>query len=432
MTYILRDLTPVVAHVDSDAIRATYGVAEIFNRPRLTLPACYARPIGDDSEKSSWIVGDELAKTRSEARFEEKYQLQWPFRTSTSTVIEDWDGREYVLSHVYNLLDVRLSTNTAPLLLVLPDLTLEAQARYCQLAFEGLNVPGLSILPTPLAALYALGQTTGIVLHVGPRSSQISIVVDSVVRPECSTIVDVGSLDCEEFFEGLLKDDLKDLTEEEIKQLSKALYEEDVEIPAAKFGSRMPVNVETEEEAFDVAKRLVGDTAPKKKTKAPEVAADVVAITLPSRQVQVGPVRHRLCEPLLEGKAGGESVAEGMARALDSPTISLSERLAVYEGVAVIGDIAKVRSFGQALMTYLSPYLLSGSEPSSDVQPSKARLLSIPDYFANFKGATTDLAPFLGGSMVTKIAFSDQAGKHCVTKVDYNAKGPICIHTDKE
>lgn len=66
------------------------------------------------------------------------------------------------------------------------------------------------------------------------------------------------------------------------------------------------------------------------------------------------------------------------------------------------------------------------------------------NYFSNFKGCTTELAPFLGGSMAAKVSlprlseftsadkqvvFSDQAGKHSITKVDYNAKGPAVVYS---
>jgi actin-related protein 9 len=61
-------------------------------------------------------------------------------------------------------------------------------------------------------------------------------------------------------------------------------------------------------------------------------------------------------------------------------------------------------AFGQALLTYLSPFLLSSAEGASDLQPAKARLLSIPEYFTNFKKSTNELAPFLGGSMVGKVS----------------------------
>lgn len=84
-----------------------------------------------------------------------------------------------------------------------------------------------------------------------------------------------------------------------------------------------------------------------------------------------------------------------------------------------------IEAFAPALVTYLTPFLLSSADLPSDTQAARIRLLSIPsvlislgcgrvrvldadccmcrDYFANFKGATTELAPFLGGSMVAKV-----------------------------
>lgn len=55
-------------------------------------------------------------------------------------------------------------------------------------------------------------------------------------------------------------------------------------------------------------------------------------------------------------------------------------------------------------------------------------LLTCSDYIANYKGATSDLAPFLGATMVAKVAFNDSAGKHYVTKIEYNAHGPASIY----
>lgn len=79
-------------------------------------------------------------------------------------------------------------------------------------------------------------------------------------------------------------------------------------------------------------------------------------------------------------------------------------------------------------MSYLSPYLLTSTDLPSDSQPARLRLLNIPDYMANFKGQTSDLAPFLGASMVAKPIFNETQGKHSISKADYNAHGPSAIY----
>jgi len=182
-----------------------------------------------------------------------------------------------------SLLNIRISTNTSPLLLVLPpsppSLSLPTQALYTQLAFERLNVPAFSILPSPLAAIFALGTTTGIVLHVTRETSEVSIIVDSVVRWDCCVTVQVGHGDCLSWFEGLLLADagldreLKQVAgvetweegrkERLVKELVEVVWREctgdDTEIPNAKTGSNTLVvanSVPQEDEGtFDVAKK---------------------------------------------------------------------------------------------------------------------------------------------------------------------------------
>lgn len=129
----------------------------------------------------------------------------------------------------------------------------------------------------------------------------------------------------------------------------------------------------------------------------------------------LGSIRHRLAEPLFRGRDGGETLWEGMGRAVEHEGLSTAERMSVWEAVAVTGEMARfkcgskacerlMKAFAPALLTYLAPLLLSSTEIPSDVQPAKARLLSIPDYWSNFKGCMNDEAPFLGASMVAKVS----------------------------
>ncbi|WVF71159.1 hypothetical protein IAT40_005957 [Kwoniella sp. CBS 6097] len=505
----LRDSQPLIVHCDTDVLRAVHGIGELFSLPTVTLRACYAVPsstsksaditngdalVNNDgvistgpaegSSRSSWLAGEDLATAEKEGGFENKYEVRYPFRASK--VAEDWDGREFLLSHLLNLAGIQIPTNSSPLLLVPPPspptFPLSTQALYTQLAFESLNTPILSVLPSPLASIYALGATSGLILHVGWEESYVFVVTDSVVRWECSTTVQVGEKDCQEFLERLLLDDeflygeLKaasekaELSSEEkkklVKEVSEVLWREctgdDVEVPlkGGKKKGAIASEPDKEDESFDVAKKLVGDNAPpanpshkSKKQQAQAAAAaaksaaaaaeaaaiaaasapiDAIVINIPSlpgKEIQLGPVRHRLCEPLFIGKvAGGDTVWEGVGRALENASLSLGEKLGLWENVGVVGQMARVKSFPPALITYLAPYLLSSTDIATDRQPSKTRLLNIPEYFASFKNSTGDLAPFLGGSLVAKVAFSDAQGKHCISKVDYNTSGPAAIY----
>ncbi|ORX35635.1 RNA polymerase II transcription factor [Kockovaella imperatae] len=473
MNVNFRDAPPTILHVDEQVIRAGKGISDLFPSPSVTIQARYAVPRshgnGDvsmtdgqgegSSSSANWIVGQGLDAAQSELSFEEKWEVRWPFRSSKRA--EDWVGREYILQHVFTLLDIKVSANPSPLMLIPPsDLSLDASALYTQLAFEELNVPGLTILSLPLASLYALGALSGIIIHIGAEQSNVSIVTESIVRDECTTRIPIGLTHCLAHLERLLLIDFaldKELRmargsgdsepwsagekERLVKEVITVLWMEnasEIEAPTSTGEVMHKVREEAEtDDTFDVAKKLVGDAAPapqpKKKAPAPTAGAtDTISISIPSfaeKTITIGPIRHKLCEPLLRGINGQESLWEAVGRAVESPGLIPAERMAIWDGIGVVGEMAKIKSFAPAFVTYLSPLLLSSAEIPSDVQPAKARLLSIPDYFANFKGNSTDMAPFLGGSMVAKYAFSDYAGKHCITKVDYNAKGPAAIYT---
>lgn len=77
------------------------------------------------------------------------------------------------------------------------------------------------------------------------------------------------------------------------------------------------------------------------------VQADIITLSIPSlpaKEIALGPVRHRLLEPVLAGKVqGGESVWEGMGRAIESSSLNSAERMAIWDGVGVIGEVARIR-----------------------------------------------------------------------------------------
>ena len=87
----------------------------------------------------------------------------------------------------------------------------------------------------------------------------------------------------------------------------------------------------------------------KKKTAqsaaAAAAAADVISISIPAfsdKSITVGPVRHKLCNPLLKGLDGQESLWEGIGRAIESPSLTAPERMAAWDGIGVVGEIARI------------------------------------------------------------------------------------------
>ena len=74
-------------------------------------------------------------------------------------------------------------------------------------------------------------------------------------------------------------------------------------------------------------------------------ATDVISITIPTfpeKSISLGPVRHRFCEPLLRSEDGSETLWEGIGRAVQGPSLSMAERVSVWEGVGMVGDMARI------------------------------------------------------------------------------------------
>ncbi|RXK39887.1 hypothetical protein M231_02821 [Tremella mesenterica] len=107
MSYLLRDSTATIVHIDDEVIRASVGVGELFSPPTVTLRACYGVPIsipsaiesaGSTAEegKQNWLVGNTLENVTSVTGWEEKVELRWPF-VSEQGKKDDWEGREVLL-----------------------------------------------------------------------------------------------------------------------------------------------------------------------------------------------------------------------------------------------------------------------------------------------------------------------------------------------
>lgn len=108
------------------------------------------------------------------------------------------------------------------------------------------------------------------------EQSTVYVIIDSILRLECSRTVNLGSRDCEEFFRGLLMADqaldkeLKAVAGKEewaqgekegwVKKVEEVFWREagvlGVEVPSASGAKVAVVGTEEEDEgAFDVTKR---------------------------------------------------------------------------------------------------------------------------------------------------------------------------------
>ncbi|CDZ97182.1 Actin and related proteins [Phaffia rhodozyma] len=166
--------------------------------------------------------------------------------------------------------------------------------------------------------------------------------------------------------------------------------------------------------------------------------ADVTMVEFEGRELWIGHVRQRFCEPLfepsllqgikgLEGLNGGrpdELVGVQELVQMGIACVNGPEKVLCWEGVSVVGEMARVKTFPVTLLSHLMQYILTDPESISEVQPKNTRFLRIPKYFPEYVEEGGWSAPFLGASIVGKLVYADLTGKYFTTKVDYNRHGP--------
>lgn len=400
-------------------------------------------------------------------------------------------------------------SNDSPLILTHPaNLTASQLQNLALLTFERLNFPAVQILARPVAALYAMNAVSGVVVDVGLESTTITPVVDTVPHVPGVIEVQLGAVDCERYLVAVLRSQpaliaqlegprAEDLTvppevaalaqdtTSKLGRLATTLWRENYLRPVLLGGVALPKEQE-EDGVTDIAAALVAgreqalmaDKAAKShksaarreedaKKKAAEEArkkavaegeeeADVASLEFEGRNVDVGFARQRFAEVLFAPELAPGGLKEGAVGVQEAVRISIGslpnaqDRLAVWEGVSVIGELARVRSascpslistlllrtrtrltlFGtrswsfaalpQTLLSYLMPYILTDPESSSEAQPKNTRFLRIPKYFPEYINEGGYSAPFLGAEIVGKLGFGESTGKYYTTKVDYN------------
>ncbi|KAK0523533.1 hypothetical protein OC835_006230 [Tilletia horrida] len=124
-------------------------------------------------------------------------------------------------------------------------------------------------------------------------------------------------------------------------------------------------------------------------------------------------------------------------------------RLALWENLIITGAPTRIRGFIPAVTAACGLHVgaaaqgqggprVGGEEGGMDAggvpglgpgtQPRNVRALKVPDYFAEFK-ERTDLAPFLGASIYTKLTLGNPAGTTFISKEAYNDRGPGAFFT---
>lgn len=277
-----------------------------------------------------------------------------------------------------------------------PTLSLAQQQQLAQTLFERLNFPAVQLVARPVASLFAMNAVSGIVVDIGLERTLVSPVIDTACHLPGVIEIPLGAEDLERHLVGILRSqpnvletlagpldedavappaDLPQDTDSQLLRLARLLWRTNQLRPVLLGGAALPKEQE-EEGVTDIAAALVAgreralmadkaakshksaarreedakkraaDDARKKALAEGEEEADVISIEFEGRTVDITFVRQRAAEPLFEPALAGKTGVMGLGEAVwaSIQTLAPHERLAVWEGVAVVGELARIKS----------------------------------------------------------------------------------------
>jgi len=316
--------------------------------------------------------------------------------------------------------------------------------------------------------LYAANSLSGVIVDIGDDETEITPIYEGFIVHPARGYVARGVRHCQNYLAHLLRSNQNVISalsppsnpldpetlHATLLELVEQLWKDDT----IKVPSDGETAVAEDEGVTDIAAVLVAgkekaviESGMKKKATAKASAAeqarareiealDLITVQFRGHSLTLGKERHRFCEPLydpslLDGISGivhPNLDAEKPLPLQDAVGNSVNQaevdqRQYIWQGLFVTGDITRhVKGIGVALQSRLAPFLCS-AELQTDVQPRIVRVLSVPDYYAEYRETGNGYAAFLGSSIAAKIIFSDPNGRNFVLKADYTNKGPHSI-----
>ncbi|KZP26634.1 actin-like ATPase domain-containing protein [Athelia psychrophila] len=495
MTIAFRDSTVVVIETGRTLIRAGIGLAELLKTPSLEIPARVglrksafndthdhsnnplsnekptgARPSASNLHASDlpyhsspsakvndYLVGAQLEEALAAGQ---EIIVSWPFADGD---VRDWVQAEAIWKHIlFRHLQLRRAQNESPVMLCMAaGISRDSYSRISQIFFERFNVAGFSILPRPMAQLYATNTLNGVVVDIGYDRTDVTPIYEGFMVERARAATSLGIKDCQAYLAQLLRSNQSVMTviseedpetaQKTLLDLAKKIWEDGlVKVPS----DGQTIESADDDGVTDIAAIVVAgrekqviEAGTKKKATAKASAAeqarakevealDLVTVEFRDQTLTLGKERHRFCEPLFDPTLlkGLKDVQDDELRSVQDVVghavnlVEVDLRQYVWAGLFVTGELTNyVKGIGTALQSRLSPYILSNPDQQNDVQTRHIRVLAVPDYFAEFREKGENLAAFLGSSIVAKAAFNDAHGKNFVSKADYVELGPRAI-----
>ncbi|KAF9221374.1 actin-related protein [Gyrodon lividus] len=415
---------------------------------------------------NDYLVGSQLDEALEAGQ---DILVSWPFADGD---IRDWTQAEVIWKHIiFNNLQIKRTQNESPVMLsIAPGLSRDSSERICQIFFERFNVAGFAIVERPMAQTYATGQLSGVVVDIGYERTDVSPVYDGFMIHSARSGTSLGIRDCEIYLANLLRSNQSVMTaaspppdlpsdpeavrkflidfvkyvwsEGHIRipsdgQIAEVLEDEGVtDIAAVLVAGKEKAVIEAGTKKKATAKASAAEQARAKEIE----ALDLITVQFRDHSITLGKERHRFCEPLFDptllktlpqndiNESEEDLLSLQDAVGFSVGQTEVDQRQYILQGLFVTGDLAnRVKGIGTALQSRLSPFILGNPDQHNEVQPRSIRVVSVPEYFAEYREKGDGLAAFLGTTIVAKISFNDAQGKNFISKSDYDEKGPRAI-----
>lgn len=201
----------------------------------------------------------------------------------------------------------------------------DSYSRISQIFFERFNVAGFSILPRPMAQLYAANTLNGVVVDIGYDRTDVTPIYEGFIVERARAATGLGIKDCQTYLAHLLRsnqsvvaavaDEDPSTLQQTMLDLAKKIWEDGlVKVPS----DGQTIEAVDDDGVTDIAAIVVAgrekqviEAGTKKKATAKASAAeqarakevealDLVTVEFRGHTLTLGKERHRFCEPLFD------------------------------------------------------------------------------------------------------------------------------------
>lgn len=334
-------------------------------------------------------LSDEINKENTNEasnRIKKDFEVNWLFKNQK---VNNWEDAELFWKYILvKKLQIDLKDNISPVLMSVPIEWPKHYREYiAKIMFERCNLPALYIAEQPLMALYAIGNTSGIVIDIGYERTRVVPILDNMINTRAAQSLPIGGQDIDEYLLKLVKEEseicsqLDSIAENEMINDKDELYREFC-ISLKESGlcelDIIPIN-----------------------------SAEDVEFVFRNQTFKIGVIRYKCFEPLFNPLLVGkriQNIVEAFEIAIG--LCELKDRAFLANAFVLTGGCSLVKGLQKRLEHEIES-CISLSETSNEMQIKEIKFLKIPEYFTKMKDRYQDLG-FIGASIVAKLVFMDQ------------------------